>query len=40
MHLLSPEQTELAVPIHLAAGHHKAQSLLCLLEHGADPDIR
>ncbi|XP_058536291.1 ankyrin repeat domain-containing protein 61 [Ochotona princeps] len=33
-------QTELAVPIHLAAGYHKAQSLLCLLEHGADPDIR
>ncbi|TKC38994.1 hypothetical protein EI555_003285, partial [Monodon monoceros] len=27
-------------PIHLAAEYRKAQSLLCLLEHGADPEVR
>ncbi|KAM5229124.1 ankyrin repeat domain-containing protein 61 isoform 2-T2 [Ctenodactylus gundi] len=33
-------QTDSVVPIHLAAVHRKAQSLLCLLEHGADPEVR
>ncbi|XP_020029475.2 ankyrin repeat domain-containing protein 61 [Castor canadensis] len=28
------------VPIHLAAEFHKPQSLLCLLEHGANPEVR
>ncbi|XP_029804131.1 ankyrin repeat domain-containing protein 61 [Suricata suricatta] len=28
------------IPIHLAAEHRKALSLLCLLEHGADPEVR
>lgn len=28
------------IPIHLAAEYRKAQSLRCLLEHGADADIR
>lgn len=27
-------------PIHLAAKYLKAQSLLCLLERGADPEVR
>ncbi|XP_020820948.1 ankyrin repeat domain-containing protein 61 [Phascolarctos cinereus] len=33
-------QTQSTIPIHLAAKYRKAQSLLCLLEHGADPEIR
>ncbi|XP_074137161.1 ankyrin repeat domain-containing protein 61 [Sminthopsis crassicaudata] len=33
-------QTQSIIPIHLAAKYRKAQSLLCLLEHGADPEIR
>lgn len=39
-HLLPPKQTQTVVPIHLAAGYRKAQSLLCLLEHGADLEVR
>lgn len=35
-----PKQTQFIIPIHLAAEYHKAQSLRCLLEHGADPEIR
>ncbi|XP_038200925.1 ankyrin repeat domain-containing protein 61 [Arvicola amphibius] len=27
-------------PIHLAAEYHKPQSLLCLLQHGANPEVR
>ncbi|XP_008580520.1 PREDICTED: ankyrin repeat domain-containing protein 61 [Galeopterus variegatus] len=34
------QQTECIIPIHLAAKNQKPQSLLCLLEHGADPEIR
>ncbi|XP_055148340.1 ankyrin repeat domain-containing protein 61 isoform X4 [Symphalangus syndactylus] len=34
------EPTESIIPIHLAAKYHKAQSLLCLLRHGADPEVR
>lgn len=34
------KQTQPIMPIHLAAKYCKAQSLLCLLEHGADPEIR
>ncbi|XP_012587209.1 PREDICTED: ankyrin repeat domain-containing protein 61 [Condylura cristata] len=33
-------QTQSIIPIHLAAEYRKAQSLLCLLEHGADPEVR
>ncbi|XP_062036892.1 ankyrin repeat domain-containing protein 61 [Lepus europaeus] len=33
-------ETQTVVPIHLAAGYRKAQSLLCLLEHGADLEAR
>nr|XP_011767700.1 ankyrin repeat domain-containing protein 61 isoform X4 [Macaca nemestrina] len=33
-------ETESIIPIHLAAKYHKAQSLLCLLRHGADPEVR
>ncbi|XP_036913740.1 ankyrin repeat domain-containing protein 61 [Sturnira hondurensis] len=33
-------QMQPTVPIHLAAENHKAQSLHCLLEHGADPEVR
>ncbi|XP_030744450.1 ankyrin repeat domain-containing protein 61 [Echinops telfairi] len=33
-------QTQCVLPIHLAAQHHRAQSLLCLLQHGADPEAR
>ncbi|XP_054991323.1 ankyrin repeat domain-containing protein 61 [Sorex araneus] len=33
-------QMQSVAPIHLAAEHHRAQSLLCLLEHGADPETR
>lgn len=35
-----PKQTQSIIPIHLAAEYRKAQSLHCLLEHGADPEIR
>ncbi|XP_006859822.1 PREDICTED: ankyrin repeat domain-containing protein 61 [Chrysochloris asiatica] len=38
--LLLNQQTQSIVPIHLAAEYCKAQSLLCLLEHGADPEVR
>ncbi|XP_047635473.1 ankyrin repeat domain-containing protein 61 [Phacochoerus africanus] len=38
--LLPDQQTQSVIPIHLAAEHRKAQSLLCLLEHGADPEAR
>ncbi|XP_045316983.1 ankyrin repeat domain-containing protein 61 [Leopardus geoffroyi] len=38
--LLLNQQTQSIIPIHLAAKHRKAQSLLCLLEHGADPEVR
>ncbi|XP_032182956.1 ankyrin repeat domain-containing protein 61 [Mustela erminea] len=38
--LLLNQQTQSVLPIHLAAEHRKAQSLLCLLEHGADPEVR
>uniref|UniRef100_A0A671EM13 Ankyrin repeat domain 61 n=1 Tax=Rhinolophus ferrumequinum TaxID=59479 RepID=A0A671EM13_RHIFE len=38
--LLGNEQMQSVIPIHLAAEYRKAQSLRCLLEHGADPDIR
>ncbi|XP_010594579.1 ankyrin repeat domain-containing protein 61 [Loxodonta africana] len=34
------DQTQSIIPIHLAAEYRKAQSLLCLLEHGADPEVR
>lgn len=34
------KQMQPIIPIHLAAEYHKAQSLQCLLEHGADPEIR
>ncbi|KAM6155195.1 ankyrin repeat domain-containing protein 61 [Rhynchocyon petersi] len=33
-------QTQSVIPLHLAAQYRKAQSLLCLLEHGADPEVR
>lgn len=36
----SPKQMQSIIPIHLAAEYHTAQSLRCLLEHGADPNIR
>ncbi|KAF6080439.1 ankyrin repeat domain 61 [Phyllostomus discolor] len=35
-----PQQMQPTVPIHLAAEHRKAHSLHCLLEHGADPEVR
>uniref|UniRef100_A0A8D0UMP1 Ankyrin repeat domain 61 n=1 Tax=Sus scrofa TaxID=9823 RepID=A0A8D0UMP1_PIG len=38
--LLPNQQTQSVIPVHLAAEHRKAQSLLCLLEHGADPEVR
>ncbi|XP_077614845.1 ankyrin repeat domain-containing protein 61 isoform X1 [Crocuta crocuta] len=38
--LLLNQQTQSIIPIHLAAEYRKAQSLLCLLEHGADPEVR
>ncbi|XP_036990708.2 ankyrin repeat domain-containing protein 61 [Artibeus jamaicensis] len=38
--LLPLKQMQPTVPIHLAAEYHKAQSLHCLLEHGADPEVR
>ncbi|XP_007667476.2 ankyrin repeat domain-containing protein 61 [Ornithorhynchus anatinus] len=34
------EQTQSIFPIHLAAQYRKVRSLLCLLEYGADPEIR
>ncbi|ELW64914.1 ankyrin repeat domain-containing protein 61 isoform X2 [Tupaia chinensis] len=34
------DQTYSIIPIHLAAEFRKAQSLLCLLEYGADPEVR
>ncbi|XP_036752976.2 ankyrin repeat domain-containing protein 61 isoform X2 [Manis pentadactyla] len=39
-HRFLSTQTQSIMPIHLAAKYCKAQSLLCLLEHGADPEIR
>ncbi|XP_076779738.1 ankyrin repeat domain-containing protein 61 [Arvicanthis niloticus] len=33
-------QTQPIFPIHLAAEYRKPQSLLCLLQHGADPEVR
>ncbi|KAM8765960.1 ankyrin repeat domain-containing protein 61 [Rhynchonycteris naso] len=33
-------QTQFIIPIHLAAEYQRAESLQCLLEHGADPEIR
>ncbi|XP_014318899.1 ankyrin repeat domain-containing protein 61 [Myotis lucifugus] len=33
-------QKQSIIPLHLAAEHRKAQSLHCLLEHGADPEVR
>ncbi|XP_036680205.1 ankyrin repeat domain-containing protein 61 [Balaenoptera musculus] len=38
--LLLSQQTQSIIPIYLAAEYRKAQSLLCLLEHGADPEVR
>ncbi|XP_012878953.1 PREDICTED: ankyrin repeat domain-containing protein 61 [Dipodomys ordii] len=38
--LLLSQQTQSIIPIHLATEYHKPQSLLCLLKHGADPEIR
>ncbi|XP_029414984.1 ankyrin repeat domain-containing protein 61 isoform X2 [Nannospalax galili] len=38
--LLLSQQTQSIFPIHLATEYHKPQSLLCLLEHGADPEVR
>ncbi|XP_027465840.2 ankyrin repeat domain-containing protein 61 isoform X1 [Zalophus californianus] len=38
--LLRNQQMQSIIPIHLAAEYRKAQSLLCLLEHGADPEVR
>ncbi|XP_076996707.1 ankyrin repeat domain-containing protein 61 [Tamandua tetradactyla] len=38
--LLVNQQTQSIIPIHLAAEYRKTQSLLCLLEHGADPEVR
>ncbi|XP_007646866.1 ankyrin repeat domain-containing protein 61 isoform X1 [Cricetulus griseus] len=38
--LLSQQQTYTILPIHLAAEYCKPQSLLCLLQHGADPEVR
>ncbi|XP_043832024.1 ankyrin repeat domain-containing protein 61 [Dromiciops gliroides] len=37
---LSLKGTHTISPIHLAAQYLRGQSLLCLLEHGADPEIR
>uniref|UniRef100_A0A8C3WMR2 Ankyrin repeat domain 61 n=1 Tax=Catagonus wagneri TaxID=51154 RepID=A0A8C3WMR2_9CETA len=37
---LPNQQTKSVLPIHLAAKCCRAQSLLCLLEHGADPELR
>ncbi|EDL89654.1 rCG42811 [Rattus norvegicus] len=34
------QQTQPIFPIHLAAEYRKPQSLLCLLQHGADPEVR
>ncbi|XP_010641058.1 ankyrin repeat domain-containing protein 61 [Fukomys damarensis] len=34
------QQTRSIIPIHLAVKYHNAKSLLCLLEHGADPEVR
>uniref|UniRef100_H0VS13 Ankyrin repeat domain 61 n=1 Tax=Cavia porcellus TaxID=10141 RepID=H0VS13_CAVPO len=34
------QPTRSIIPIHLAAKFRNAQSLLCLLEHGADPEVR
>ncbi|XP_021042287.1 ankyrin repeat domain-containing protein 61 [Mus pahari] len=34
------QQTQPIYPIHLAAEYHKPQSLFCLLQHGADPEVR
>ncbi|XP_016044566.1 ankyrin repeat domain-containing protein 61 [Erinaceus europaeus] len=38
--LVLSQQVQSIIPIHLAAEYRKAQSLLCLLEHGADPEVR
>ncbi|XP_005621171.1 ankyrin repeat domain-containing protein 61 isoform X1 [Canis lupus familiaris] len=38
--VLLNQQTQSIIPIHLAVEFCKAQSLLCLLEHGADPEVR
>ncbi|XP_005902990.1 ankyrin repeat domain-containing protein 61 [Bos mutus] len=38
--LFLSQETLSFLPIHLAAKYRKAQSLLCLLEHGADPEAR
>ncbi|KAM5300651.1 ankyrin repeat domain-containing protein 61 [Glossophaga mutica] len=38
--VLRTQQVQPTVPIHLAAENHRAQSLHCLLEHGADPEVR
>nr|XP_044998663.1 ankyrin repeat domain-containing protein 61 [Jaculus jaculus] len=38
--LLFEQQTCTVIPIHLAAEYCKPRSLLCLLEHGADPEVR
>ncbi|KAM7142262.1 ankyrin repeat domain-containing protein 61 isoform 2-T4 [Molossus nigricans] len=38
--LVLTQQTQSIIPIHLAAEYRKAQSLHCLLEHGADPEVR
>ncbi|XP_058425293.1 ankyrin repeat domain-containing protein 61 [Diceros bicornis minor] len=37
---LLSQQMQSIIPIHLAVEYRKAQSLLCLLEHGADPEVR
>nr|XP_010964030.1 ankyrin repeat domain-containing protein 61 [Camelus bactrianus]XP_045359910.1 ankyrin repeat domain-containing protein 61 [Camelus bactrianus] len=34
------QEMESVIPIHLAAKYRRAQSLLCLLEHNADPEVR
>ncbi|XP_006982716.3 ankyrin repeat domain-containing protein 61 isoform X2 [Peromyscus maniculatus bairdii] len=38
--LLLSQQTRAIFPIHLAAEYRKPQSLLCLLQHGADTEVR
>ena len=40
MYFFPPKQTQSIIPIYLAAENRKAQSLLCLLEHSADPEVR
>ncbi|XP_028611882.1 ankyrin repeat domain-containing protein 61 isoform X2 [Grammomys surdaster] len=39
-HRLLSQQTQPIFPIHLATEYRKPRSLLCLLQHGADPEVR